>query len=410
MPFLDSKLSSKFASVIEDDVGIVGRPLIKTKFWEEVPKSQVMTNTVKLESKLAINSLDNVVALGTIVEVDIEASKQTIHGVPMGEENVRVSVTKAIVEDALLPFPIKDEIVKIRDAIGTCVAWPKNLIIPPTVEQKEGVKRKIVKKRNRDIYDDDDHDDLQNLPAKLPLPLKMLCQWANTFLKDGFTIHTTLGEELLGHPKKVAIFRRDVYAMTNMKEISNGSLVMYMSYLYQVLKKTKMLEMIAFIDPDHTGALACGNPTERARSLAVRYGNGKPGQVFLVPYNSGCHWMLTVVNPGEEVVHFMDPLKRRLITGEWKTIVDDSIRIYNAQKNKKGRKIVQWKNCAGIPEQLGDKTCGLWIMHYMKDIAEDKNQQWSAKWERKANHFYTQKDIDQVRAEWAKYVSQFQQS
>ncbi|XP_040367477.1 uncharacterized protein LOC112176003 [Rosa chinensis] len=104
-----------------------------------------------------------------------------------------------------------------------------------------------------------------------------------------------------------------------------------------------MLEMIAFIDPDHTGALACGNPTERARSLAVRYGNGKPGQVFLVPYNSG------------------------------------SIRIYNAQKNRKGRKIVQWKNCAGIPEQLGDKTCGLWIMHYMKDIAEDKNQQWSAK-------------------------------
>ncbi|XP_040361934.1 uncharacterized protein LOC121049287 [Rosa chinensis] len=140
-----------------------------------------------------------------------------------------------------------------------------------------------------------------------------------------------------------------------------------------------MLEMIAFIDPDHTGALACGNPTERARSLAVRYGNGKPGQVFLVPYNSGCHWMLTVVNPGEEVVHFMDPLKRRLITGEWKTIVDDSIRIYNAQKNRKGRKIVQWKNCAGIPEQLGDKTCGLWIMHYMKDIAEDKNQHWSAK-------------------------------
>ncbi|XP_040368029.1 uncharacterized protein LOC121050822 [Rosa chinensis] len=106
----------------------------------------------------------------------------------------------------------------------------------------------------------------------------------------------------------------------------------------------------------------------------------------------------------------MDPLKRRLISGEWKTIVDDSIRLYNAQKNRKGRKIVQWKNCAGIPEQLDDKTCGLWIMYYMKDIAEDKNQQWSAKWERKANHFYTQKDIDQVRAEWAKYISQFQQS
>ncbi|XP_040371537.1 uncharacterized protein LOC112184523 isoform X2 [Rosa chinensis] len=241
-----------------------------------IRKPQVRTNTVKLESKVAINSLDNVVAFGTIVEVDIEASIQTILGVPMGEENVRVSVTKAIVEDALLQFPLKDEIVKIRDAIGTCVAWPKNLIIPPTVEQK-GEKRKIVKKRNRDIYDDDHHDDLENLPVKLPLPLKMLCQWANTFLKDGVTIHTSLGEELFGHPKKVAIFRRDVYAMTNMKEILSSSLVMYMSYLHQVLKKTKMLEMNAFIDPAHTGALGCGNPTERARSLAVRYGNGKSG-------------------------------------------------------------------------------------------------------------------------------------
>ncbi|XP_040364353.1 uncharacterized protein LOC112172864 [Rosa chinensis] len=33
----------------------------------------------------------------------------------------------------------------------------------------------------------------------------------------------------------------------------------------------------------------------------------------------------------------------------------------------------------GIPEQQGDKTCGFWIMHYMKDIVEDKNQEWSAK-------------------------------
>jgi hypothetical protein len=32
--------------------------------------------------------------------------------------------------------------------------------------------------------------------------------------------------------------------------------------------------------------------------------------------------MLTVVNPDEEIVHFMDPLKRRLVTGEWRNIVD----------------------------------------------------------------------------------------
>ncbi|PRQ30450.1 hypothetical protein RchiOBHm_Chr5g0024781 [Rosa chinensis] len=56
---------------------------------------------------------------------------------------------------------------------------------------------------------------------------------------------------------------------------------------------------------------------------------------------------------------------------------------------------------------MGDKTCGYWIMHYMRDIVEDKNQEWSAKWERKANHYYTMENVDAVRAEWAKYVMKF---
>ncbi|XP_040374685.1 uncharacterized protein LOC112182986 [Rosa chinensis] len=64
----------------------------------------------------------------------------------------------------------------------------------------------------------------------------------------------------------------------------------------------------------------------------------------------------------------------------------------------------------GILEQQGDKTCGFWIMHYMKDIVEDKNQEWSAKWDRKGSNMYTQNDIDKVRAEWAPNGAQFQES
>ncbi|XP_040361684.1 uncharacterized protein LOC121049161 [Rosa chinensis] len=320
----------------------------------------------------------------------------------MAEENVRVSITKSIVANALLPIPINDEILFVRDAIGTCIAWPRDWVIPTRADAKQQ-KHKIVRRKKKDIYDEDfDHDDLDKLPPNLPPPLKTLATWANDNLKDGITIHITLGEELFGYLKKVAIFRRDVYAMTNMKEVSAGCIVMYRSFLYQVLKKSKMFDMIGFVDLANTGVIGCGNPTERARSLSVSYERGKRGQIFLVPYNSGCHWMLTVANLTEEVVYFMDPLKRRLITGEWRTIVDNSIKIFNVQKHRKGRKTVQWKNCAGIPEQMGDKTCGYWIMHYMRDIVEDKNQEWSAKWERKANHYYTMENVDAVRAEWAK--------
>ncbi|PRQ47016.1 hypothetical protein RchiOBHm_Chr2g0095171 [Rosa chinensis] len=135
-----------------------------------------------------------------------------------------------------------------------------------------------------------------------------------------------------------------------------------------------MLDMVGFIDPAHTGIIGCGNPTERARSMSNRYLLGKPGQIFLVPYNSGAHGMLSVVNPDEEVMHFMDLLKMRLCAGEWKAIVDNSIKIFNAQKGRKGRKIIQQKNLV---------------------------------WEGKSNLAYTQKDIDVVRAEWANHVMMF---
>lgn len=61
----------------------------------------------------------------------------------------------------------------------------------------------------------------------------------------------------------------------------------FCSYLYDVLKKSKMVDMVGMVDPAITGALGCGNPTERSRSLAARFNNGKAGQIFLVPYNSG---------------------------------------------------------------------------------------------------------------------------
>ncbi|PRQ55539.1 putative Ulp1 protease family catalytic domain-containing protein [Rosa chinensis] len=114
--------------------------------------------------------------------------------------------------------------------------------------------------------------------------------------------------------------------------------------------------------------------------------------------------MLTVINAEEDIVYFMDPLKRRLITGEWKNIVDNGIKIYNAHVKRQGRKTTTWKNCVGIPEQRTDKECGYFIMRYMKDIAEDKNLDFFIKWERRGNAAYTQHHIDAVRTEWEKFV------
>ena len=71
-------------------------------------------------------------AEGTIVEVGVDSSSQTVHGVPLAAENIRVSVSKCLVENALLLVPVRNEILLVRDAIGTCVAWSKDWVIPAT--------------------------------------------------------------------------------------------------------------------------------------------------------------------------------------------------------------------------------------------------------------------------------------
>ncbi|XP_074355059.1 uncharacterized protein LOC141693794 [Apium graveolens] len=79
--------------------------------------------------KLAIGSLSNIIAYAKTDEVIApEGCEEKIHGVILGEDNVRVSITQVIQGDAKVPFPIGDEIVTVEQAIGTLIAWPQNLI------------------------------------------------------------------------------------------------------------------------------------------------------------------------------------------------------------------------------------------------------------------------------------------
>ncbi|GMN61630.1 hypothetical protein TIFTF001_030723 [Ficus carica] len=55
----------------------------------------------------------------------------TIYGIPLGEENVRVTITVPKLKGALLPIPTH-EATFIEEAIGGFVAWPKRLVVVQT--------------------------------------------------------------------------------------------------------------------------------------------------------------------------------------------------------------------------------------------------------------------------------------
>ncbi|KAL6176747.1 hypothetical protein ACLB2K_053380 [Fragaria x ananassa] len=262
-----------------------------------------------------------------------------------------------------------------------------NYLAPQVQEKVDEIQapRKYGRKKTKQWVDTDkDDDDLEHLPADLPPALLSLSKWGNEFLKDRATIHTKLSKDLFGTERKIALFRSDLFAFTNVQEVAGDTIVMYMSFLREKLKESNMLNMIGFVDPSSLGV---GNSTDRSRSFSAALKRGKPGQFFLVPYNTGKHWILSVVSPSEELVYFMDPMKRRMdvTTDEWRTIV----------------------NQYGIPEQIGDKSCGYFIMLYMREIVQDKEQNWTKKWLTRGDEKYTMQDVDVVRQEWAEYVLKF---
>lgn len=76
------------------------------------------------EWELAIGSPTNIVAYATV-----DTKCQVLHGKQLEKENVRVSITRVLQGSEKIPFPIQDEIVTVEQAVGTYIAWPRNLIM-----------------------------------------------------------------------------------------------------------------------------------------------------------------------------------------------------------------------------------------------------------------------------------------
>ncbi|KAI3925761.1 hypothetical protein MKX01_003320, partial [Papaver californicum] len=78
--------------------------------------------------KLFIDS--DKVAAGNVFD---NTSKEKVHNVVLGEDNFRVEVLSSKDLEALVPIPVEDEIETVRDALGTYLACPKELVV---VEEK----------------------------------------------------------------------------------------------------------------------------------------------------------------------------------------------------------------------------------------------------------------------------------
>ena len=81
--------------------------------------------------ELSVENIENKVAFGTVFNDN--NLNLVVHGVPLKPGHVRVSVDGHIQPDAVVPVPVPGEIELVREAVGSHVAWPRNLISLRTV-------------------------------------------------------------------------------------------------------------------------------------------------------------------------------------------------------------------------------------------------------------------------------------
>ncbi|GMN62968.1 hypothetical protein TIFTF001_032039 [Ficus carica] len=292
----------------------------------------------------------------------------TVHGIPLGEENVRVTITVLKIKRELLPNPT-NEATCIEEAVGAFVAWPKRLVVvqtslsqasqgPNHAPDKEDEGNKRTKKRagRKKIQS---QPEVQQQPAQeelpsfdfneIPFELRPLAYYIQSSMRDGTQIMCPLQQFVIGDDMPIYIGFEDVYHFITFKEISANSIMVYIRYLADCCARTSMDQRFEFISPVlvlpvQRNVDRVAYVQERAEYILRILRNAPKGKRFLMPYNSGQHWVLVVIDPWDDSVLYFNPLGNEpgddfkyLITtalNDWKLLV--------------GRGIRQRRNCHGL--------------------------------------------------------------
>ncbi|XP_042437160.1 uncharacterized protein LOC122023136 [Zingiber officinale] len=172
---------------------------------------------------LAVKQRENVVAYGTILSEG--GPNILIHHVPLGEGNFKVSIDVVLDEGAKLPIPIPSGPTIINDAIGTIVAWPKELVILPTKKVLSIYLEKLYLKKPQsfeysyeyfnilqknvqhqsfapsDVHGD--QDKYKEIEKTLPMACKYIYSYVIRLMPKDESIHIEFDEAMFGRPKSV---------------------------------------------------------------------------------------------------------------------------------------------------------------------------------------------------------------
>ncbi|GMN69108.1 hypothetical protein TIFTF001_038158 [Ficus carica] len=349
----------------------------------------------------------------------------TVHGIPLGEGNVRVTISVPKLKRSLLPI-LTHEATYIEKAVGGFVAWPKKLVVlqsslsqasrgPSQAPDPEPTGRKRIKKRagrkKLQSQPEVQQQTEEEVPTfdfnEIPVEMRPLAYYAQSSLSDGSQISCPPQQS---DEMPIYIRYEDVFHFITFKEISASSIMVYISYLSDCCARAGLDQHFEFISPffvllvqqnvDRVAYIR-----ERANNIIRIITNVPRGRLVLMPYNSGQHWILAVINSWDDSVLYFNPLGndpgedfQQLITlalNDWKLLVGQGI-----TKRRNCKTLIQTARC---PIQQGNVQCGYFVLGFMREIM--LNVDGLALLQNKTS--YTEDDLNLVRQEWTTYVMSF---
>ncbi|GMN63833.1 hypothetical protein TIFTF001_032884 [Ficus carica] len=154
----------------------------------------------------------------------------TVHGIPLGEGNVRVSINVPKLKKATLPIPTY-EATTVVEAVNGFVAWPKTLVKLDTSMNKQDAQQ---------------HEALFDF-NKMNMEMRPLAYYAHSSMREGNQIKVPIPYTIMGFDMPVFLSFDDIYGFINLQEISANCILVYIRYLEELCRINGRAEEFVFV-------------------------------------------------------------------------------------------------------------------------------------------------------------------
>ncbi|KAA0047122.1 transposase [Cucumis melo var. makuwa] len=318
-------------------------------------------------------SINNIVAVATIVEDNI------------GCPNVKVLVDVVTGENLTIPNPVKGKIETLNQALGNIIKWPRRLVSTINDKQEHSTRKDVVYPSN--------YIDVNEI-------IKLLNRHAMNNMEDVDMIRIPMNELIFGSDKFVYLAREDLLHYCGMVEIGYMCILAYITCLWD---KCDCAKNFFVIDQSKISSHIKDHDL-RSRNLANQLEAVNLEQKVLIPYNTGFHWMLHVIDLRENCVYVLDSLRCK-VNEDIHGIINVGLKTWQAKHDLQCyRSTPKWRPVK-CPRQLDSVGYGYYVQKYIHEIVHNSSTSITNLFNTK--NAYRQEEIDEIRTEWAAFVSRF---